>query len=122
MDIMPTLVRLCSGRTSLSLSLFETDRVTLWVRQLEMAQVEHPAPEYRGRKVLPMRGKSWVSYLSGSRDCVHTENAVHGWERECFLPLSGRAMSTNAGSQCSVKLPFAKDREYDARGCAFQRS
>ncbi|BGP55795.1 hypothetical protein JCM8202_005639 [Rhodotorula sphaerocarpa] len=47
---------------------------------LEMAQVEHPAPEYRGRKVLPMRGKSWVSYLSGSRDCVHTENAVHGWE------------------------------------------
>jgi hypothetical protein len=53
-----------------------------------MAQVQHPSPEFHGRKVLPMRGKSWLEYMTGSRDYVHAENAVHGWEREpLFLSL-----------------------------------
>ncbi|TKA51631.1 hypothetical protein B0A53_05508 [Rhodotorula sp. CCFEE 5036] len=47
---------------------------------LVMAQVQHPSPEFHGRKVLPMRGKSWLEYMTGSRDYVHAENAVHGWE------------------------------------------
>lgn len=53
-----------------------------------MAGVSHPAPSYRDRKVLPMRGKSWVDYLSGRTDYVHSENAVHGWERTSGSSLS----------------------------------
>ncbi len=30
---------------------------------LEMAGAKHPAPNYRGREIVPMRGKSMVSWL-----------------------------------------------------------
>ncbi|BGP05956.1 hypothetical protein JCM10049v2_001775 [Rhodotorula toruloides] len=47
---------------------------------LEMADIPHPAPEYRGRKVLQPRGRSWVKYLTNKAEYVHDDNAVHGWE------------------------------------------
>ncbi|KAG7864290.1 hypothetical protein KL919_000318 [Ogataea angusta] len=46
---------------------------------LELAGVQHPGTEYRGRKVLTPRGKSWVSYLKGG-DRIHDEDTVTGWE------------------------------------------
>lgn len=61
-----------------------------------MAQVQHPSPEFHGRKVLPMRGKSWLEYMTGSREYVHAENAVHGWEREPLFSLSDSCMRARA--------------------------
>lgn len=53
---------------------------------LELAGVKHPYPDtFRGREIVPVRGKSWVSHLSSSdlatSASVHDENtAVTGWE------------------------------------------
>ena len=46
---------------------------------LELAGVEHPSV-YDGREVLPMQGKSMVSFLSGEAESVHGDDAVMGWE------------------------------------------
>ncbi|WVF71808.1 hypothetical protein IAT40_006616 [Kwoniella sp. CBS 6097] len=47
---------------------------------LELAGIQHPGEEFRGRKVHKPRGKSWASWLAGKQNEVHDENAVHGWE------------------------------------------
>ena len=49
---------------------------------LELAGVAHPAPNtFRGREVVPVRGKSWVSHLAGRAPEVHDgETAITGWE------------------------------------------
>lgn len=47
---------------------------------LELAGVQHPGNEYKGRKVHTPRGKSWVSYLRGKQDHIHSEDTVTGWE------------------------------------------
>ncbi|KAM5430573.1 putative arylsulfatase (type I) [Microsporum canis] len=47
---------------------------------LELAGVAHPAPTYRGRPIMPIRGASWVPYLSGAQPRVHAEDHVTGWE------------------------------------------
>lgn len=56
---------------------------------LELANASPPAPngpaEFLGRKVLPMRGKSWLPWLKGEAKEVHTTGIPHGWE------LHGRA-------------------------------
>ncbi|KAM5360522.1 hypothetical protein ACJZ2D_013698 [Fusarium nematophilum] len=49
---------------------------------LDLAGVRHPHPSpFRGRGVVPVRGRSWVPYLSGRAVEVHDHNtAVTGWE------------------------------------------
>jgi arylsulfatase A-like enzyme len=47
---------------------------------LELAGVAHPGQTYRGREVAPMRGRSWVSYLSGCEEEVHDARSGTGWE------------------------------------------
>jgi arylsulfatase A-like enzyme len=47
---------------------------------LELAGVSHPGTEYRGRQVEPMRGRSWVPYLSGDTETVHEAITSTGWE------------------------------------------
>ena len=53
---------------------------------LELAGISHPAPTFRGRQVVPVRGKSWVKHLGTTSDLaaapsVHDENTdVIGWE------------------------------------------
>ncbi|RLV90070.1 Arylsulfatase [Spathaspora sp. JA1] len=47
---------------------------------LELAQVEHPGTNYKGRKVAIPRGKSWVGYLGNKSEQVHSEDTVTGWE------------------------------------------
>ncbi|KAH7324254.1 alkaline-phosphatase-like protein [Stachybotrys elegans] len=48
---------------------------------LDLAGVSHPAPEFRGREVVPMRGRSWVPYLSNGAETVHPEDEdAIGWE------------------------------------------
>ena len=51
---------------------------------LELAGAEHPGTayqgRYRGRDVVPMRGRSLVDYLSGTAEAVHDANTGTGWE------------------------------------------
>ncbi len=47
---------------------------------LELAGVAHPGTSYRGRDVAPMRGRSWVPYLSGAAEMVHDAETSTGWE------------------------------------------
>ncbi|BBX96392.1 arylsulfatase [Mycobacterium lacus] len=47
---------------------------------LELAGARHPGADYRGREVVPMRGRSLVAYLSGAAEAVHDADAGTGWE------------------------------------------
>lgn len=47
---------------------------------LELANIEHPAPDFDGRKVVPVRGASLVDYLKNNVDFVHDDEKVTGWE------------------------------------------
>lgn len=53
---------------------------------LELAGISHPHPaSFRGREIMPSRGKSWVPHLSGgditTSPAVHDEDTdVTGWE------------------------------------------
>lgn len=47
---------------------------------LEMAGVTHPAPTFREREVVPMRGRSMLPYLVGQTHRIHAEDHITGWE------------------------------------------
>ncbi|KKA22763.1 Arylsulfatase [Rasamsonia emersonii CBS 393.64] len=47
---------------------------------LEMAGVQHPAPTYQGREVVPMRGKSFYPWATGKADRIHEKDFIQGWE------------------------------------------
>lgn len=47
---------------------------------LEMAGVPHPAPSYRGRDVVSMRGASMVTFMQSRSSRIHAEDFVQGWE------------------------------------------
>ncbi|RAL11977.1 arylsulfatase [Aspergillus homomorphus CBS 101889] len=47
---------------------------------LEMADVQHPAPRYRGREVVPMRGKSFYPWAKGESARIHEQEFIQGWE------------------------------------------
>jgi len=49
---------------------------------LELAGSRHPGKTYKGRSVVPMRGSSWVPYLSDpqGRQHIHGDDSVMGWE------------------------------------------
>ncbi|CAK7231293.1 hypothetical protein SBRCBS47491_007880 [Sporothrix bragantina] len=47
---------------------------------LDMAGVQHPAPTYQGREIVPMRGKSMVPFLSSASESIHEKEFIQGWE------------------------------------------
>lgn len=48
---------------------------------LELAGVQHPGGSFRGRKVVPMRGKSWAPLLRGRTESVYDDSDdFTGWE------------------------------------------
>ncbi|OCL08061.1 arylsulfatase [Glonium stellatum] len=58
---------------------------------LDLAGVKHPGTEWKGRKIVTPRGRSWLPYLSrkghgddegnnGNLTVIHSEDSVHGWE------------------------------------------
>ncbi|RSM00815.1 hypothetical protein CEP52_008927 [Fusarium oligoseptatum] len=65
---------------------------------LDLAGVQHPGSEYKGKTVEIMLGKSWTSYMTGKQDSVHDSETITGWE---FL---GR-QALRKGSWKIVKLP-----------------
>jgi len=46
---------------------------------LEMANVQHPST-FKGRKIVPVQGKSWANMLAGKTQSPRTENDWLGWE------------------------------------------
>lgn len=71
---------------------------------LEMAGVKHPSPTYQGREVVPMRGSSMLSFLSGTAPKIHAEDFVEGWE------TCGRA-AVRKGDWKMVFIPKPKGPE-----------
>ena len=47
---------------------------------LELAGVEHPGRNWRGRPIEPVRGRSLAPYLRGEAEVVHTDDVATGWE------------------------------------------
>jgi arylsulfatase A-like enzyme len=47
---------------------------------LDLAGLTHPAPTWRGRDVVPMRGATMLPWLTGAAPRVHPEDFVNGWE------------------------------------------
>lgn len=71
---------------------------------LEMAGLSHPAPEWQGRQVVPMRGKSMKSWFSAQTETVHEQDFVQGWE------LLGRG-AIRKGDWKAVFIPKPKGTE-----------
>jgi hypothetical protein len=68
---------------------------------LEMAGISHPAPHYKGREIVGMRGRSMVPWLKGSSNSIHVADFVEGWE------MGGRA-AVRKGNWKAVYLPSRK--------------
>jgi arylsulfatase len=47
---------------------------------LDAAGIEHPAPRYAGRQVLPMQGRSLAPMLGGATEAVQGDEFSLGWE------------------------------------------
>lgn len=47
---------------------------------LDLAGVQHPGSDFRGRTVVKPRGLSWKKYITGEAEFAHDENSVTGWE------------------------------------------
>ncbi|KAF2141487.1 uncharacterized protein K452DRAFT_351564 [Aplosporella prunicola CBS 121167] len=74
---------------------------------LDMAGIKHPAPQYRGREVVPMRGASMAPFArapASKSPRIHAEDFVAGWE------TCGRA-AVRAGNWKIVFIPKPKGPE-----------
>lgn len=47
---------------------------------LDLAGIPLPGPQFRGREVVPIKGKSWIPLLRCKEEQIHDENTVIGWE------------------------------------------
>lgn len=47
---------------------------------LELAGTAHPGRHYQGREILPIRGRSLLSYLQGNSQAPHAADETTGWE------------------------------------------
>lgn len=47
---------------------------------LDLAGIPQPGPQFRGREVVSIKGKSWAPFLRGQAEQVHGEDTVVGWE------------------------------------------
>lgn len=47
---------------------------------LELAGVQHPQTNYKGRKIFPITGTSMLPWLTGESETVHPKEKAHAWE------------------------------------------
>lgn len=47
---------------------------------LDTLNVQHPGKQYKGRELVPLRGKSVLPYLQAQQDHIHSQDHVTGWE------------------------------------------
>ena len=70
----------------------------------ELAGARHPGTEYQGKPVLPLRGKSMVSWLQGKAPTVRSSQDAVGWE------LGGRkALRKGDWKIVYANKPWGKD-------------
>ena len=70
----------------------------------ELAGARHPGTEYQGKPVLPLRGKSMVSWLQGKAGAVRNDQDAVGWE------LGGRkALRKGDWKIVYANKPWGKD-------------
>ena len=70
----------------------------------ELAGARHPGTEYQGKPVLPLRGKSMVSWLQGKTGAVRSDQDAVGWE------LGGRkALRKGDWKIVYANKPWGKD-------------
>ena len=70
----------------------------------ELAGARHPGTEYQGKPVLPLRGKSMVSWLKGKAGAVRNDQDAVGWE------LGGRkALRKGDWKIVYANKPWGKD-------------
>ena len=70
----------------------------------ELAGARHPGTEYQGKPVLPLRGKSMVSWLQGKATAVRNDQDAVGWE------LGGRkALRKGDWKIVYANKPWGKD-------------
>lgn len=70
----------------------------------ELAGAKHPGTEYKGKEVLPLRGKSMLPYLQGKVQQVRGDGDAVGWE------LGGRkALRKGDWKLVSANKPWGKD-------------
>lgn len=71
---------------------------------LEMAGLSHPAPQWKGRQIVDMRGKSMLDWFDGQSESVHEKDFIQGWE------LLGRG-AIRKGDWKAVFIPKPKGTE-----------
>ncbi|SSD61728.1 related to Arylsulfatase [Saccharomycodes ludwigii] len=47
---------------------------------LELLNIAHPAPNFKGREIYPPRGKSWIPLLTGKSENIYQDDEYVGWE------------------------------------------
>ncbi|THY05058.1 alkaline phosphatase-like protein [Aureobasidium pullulans] len=72
---------------------------------LQLAGAKHPGKAYKGHEVAPVRGKSWVPYLTSAKAQIHDENSAVGWE------LFGRlAVRKGIWKATYIPAPYGPDK------------
>ena len=73
---------------------------------LELAGTQHPGPTYKGRSIVPLRGKSWLPYLFNPQNQpIHGEDSVVGWEL-----FDRRALRKGRWKAVMIPKPFGPGR------------
>lgn len=72
----PRFAQLSHGRITDSFTTVMDILPTL----LDLAGIPLPEQEFRGRQIVPVKGKSWISHLLQKSPHVHDEDHVTGWE------------------------------------------
>ena len=65
---------------------------------LELAGTAPPGKTWRGREISPIKGKSWMPYLRGEEEKIHSHDEITGWE------LFGR-MALRKGDYKALFIP-----------------
>lgn len=77
---VPALVRYPQLRRQKQVSHTFATVMDITPTVLDLAGVRHPGTRWRGREVAPVRGRSWLGYLSGETPQVHDGRTATGWE------------------------------------------
>ena len=84
---------------------------------LELAGTRHPGTSWRGRAVAPVRGRSWVDFLSGRADQVHDDQTVTAWELFGARAAPGRLEGgVHPGASGPGDLAALRPRQRPRRG------
>lgn len=77
---VPAFVRLPGDRRAGEIGDVFATAMDVMPTFLDLAGAPDPGPRYRGRQIVPMRGRSLGPWLAGEAERVHPEGTSTGWE------------------------------------------